>query len=415
MRITFVEFAPSGGLFQFSFQLGEALARRGHEVELLTGPDPELEAQVPGFVVASVLRTWHPGAAGVEPRLRRRVRRVARAVQYVDGWRCVVAHLRASPPDVVVWSNWRFWFDGQLIAWLARQPDRPRLAFVCHEPRPLSEQQRRGSLYRSGVLLKRSLERAFASVDAVFVLGEGARRELLELWPQVRRVAVIPHGDEAVFAREAVPPADASPPTVLFFGTWTRSKGLDVLLDAFAQVRNALPDARLVLAGTVGADIDFARIEQRASALGDVELRPGYVPLPAVPALMAQTRVVVLPYLRANQSGVAHLAQTFARPLVATAVGDIPAAVTDGVSGLLVPPGDPTALAVALARLLRNPHEAARMGLAGRKRVTAEASWAQVAERVDAALTALRGAEGVPEEAGGAAGGSGGEAVGDVD
>jgi hypothetical protein len=57
LRITLVEFNPSGGLFQFAVQLGEALADRGHDVELVTGPDPELASRRPNFRVVAQLPT----------------------------------------------------------------------------------------------------------------------------------------------------------------------------------------------------------------------------------------------------------------------------------------------------------------------------------------------------------------------
>ena len=60
------------------------------------------------------------------------------------------------------------------------------------------------------------------------------------------------------------------------------------------------------------------------------------------------------------------------RPVVASAVGPIPEIVVDGVTGLLVPPGDPAALAEAVIRLLRDPDLAAAYGRAGRARVERE-------------------------------------------
>ena len=55
--IVLVEMSPSGGLFQFAFELGSALAARGERVELWTGPRPELRSTQPAFVVRSVLPT----------------------------------------------------------------------------------------------------------------------------------------------------------------------------------------------------------------------------------------------------------------------------------------------------------------------------------------------------------------------
>jgi starch synthase len=67
--------------------------------------------------------------------------------------------------------------------------------------------------------------------------------------------------------------------------------------------------------------------------------------------------------------------------VVASAVGGIPEVVVDGETGLLVPPGEPEALARALERLLADPERGARMGQAGRRRVEERFSWERIAER----------------------------------
>jgi glycosyltransferase involved in cell wall biosynthesis len=93
---------------------------------------------------------------------------------------------------------------------------------------------------------------------------------------------------------------------------------------------------------------------------------------------------VATPYIRATQSGVAHLAFTFGRPVVATAVGDLPEVIQDDVTGLLVEPDDAEGLANAIVKLLRNPALAARLGAAGEKSV--DDGWATAADRVSDAL-----------------------------
>ena len=65
--------------------------------------------------------------------------------------------------------------------------------------------------------------------------------------------------------------------------------------------------------------------------------------------------VIVCPYTDASQSGVVLTAYAFGKPVVATRVGGLPEYVEDGVTGLLVPPRNPQALAEALVRLLRDP------------------------------------------------------------
>lgn len=382
-RVTLVEFSPSGGLFHFAVQLGAALAARGHQVELLTGPRPEVAPAVAGMRVRPVLPTWHPGAGRAQPVVWRKARRGWRALRYVAAWWMVDRHLARSRPDVVLFGEWRFPVDARFVQRLARRPRRPVVLDVAHAPLPLNEQRRTGDIFRSDPRLRRALGRAYGCVDAVLVLGERSRQDMLQAWPQAPRVEVIPHGDESVFRRGEVPPPDRCPPRVLFFGTLTTYKGLDLLLDAFALVRERLPAAELVVAGAPAADVDLPGLQRRAAAIGGVELRPGYVPMDGVAALFGAARVVAAPYRYANASGVAHLAQTFARPVVATDVGDLPDAVRHGETGLLVPPGDAGALAGALERLLRDPQLAARLGAAGSARLAAEAGWDRVAVRVE--------------------------------
>ena len=74
-------------------------------------------------------------------------------------------------------------------------------------------------------------------------------------------------------------------------------------------------------------------------------------------------------------------AMDHARPVVASRIGGIPDAVEHGVTGLLVPPGDPDALAWALLRVVGDPALAARMGQAGKERALTLFSWESIAER----------------------------------
>lgn len=383
LKITMVEFSPSGGLFQFALQLSEALADAGHTVELITGPEPEFQPRVAGVQLVPILPTWHPGSSGSS--LVRKARRVVRGLRHLESWRRVAVRLRRDRPDVVQWAELRFAVDGAIVAWLAGRRAAPVMVDLVHEPRPVSHRRRRGALHRRSPLLRAGLSAAYRRMDAILVLGERAAATMRESWPGTRRIEVIPHGDEGIFAAlsptPALPPG-ACPPRVLFLGTWTRYKGLDLLLEAFALLRRTLPEAELVIAGAAAADADAEGLLARVEAIGGVVARPGYVPAQEVAELMGSCRAVVAPYRAATQSGTVHLAQTFSRPVVATAVGDLPDVVRDGETGLLVPVDDAPALAAALERLLRDPDEATRMGDNAKRRLAAGHSWAQVAARV---------------------------------
>ncbi|KAA0110875.1 glycosyltransferase [Mycolicibacterium sp. P1-5] len=389
-RIVLVEFPPSGGLYQFALQLGEALARAGMGVELVTGPSPELGSRELNCRVRSILPTWHPAAGSDAPAWWRKARRGVRAGQHTAAWAVLLAYLMRARPDVVVWSAWRFPVDGWGVRVARRLLPKTVLTLVAHEPRPLVEQPGHQGMYKTSGTTAGALAPAYADLDTVFVLGQTAKDALVETWPISAPVHVIPHGDEGIFARDAVPGAESTGPVALSFGTITAYKGVDTLCQAWPSVRARVPDAELVIAGALSADVDEAALRAQVAVLPGVSLQTGYVPVADVADYFAKSRCVVLPYKRSSQSGVAHLAFTMGRPVVATRVGDIPAVVRDEVSGLLVAPEDPAALAEAIIRLLTDAELAASMGKAGAESLIDGASWDEVADQFLRALPPAR-------------------------
>lgn len=380
-RIALVEFPPSGGLYQFALQLGEALAQAGDQVELITGPSPELTSRDPGCRVRSILPTWHPKAGDTVPEWWRRCRRVLRAGQHIVAWVVLLAYLTWSKPDVIVWSAWRFSIDGLGVQLTRRCCPRAVLALIAHEALPLVEQPGSTEMYKSSTTMNRVLGGAYAQLDVAYALGESCKEALIHSWPVSAPVHIIPHGDQGIYATADVPPADATGPIALSFGTITKHKGLDTLCDAWPKIRSQVPMAELVIAGPQAANVDGHALRERVAGLDGVHLNVGYVPVEDVPSYFANARCVVLPYKRGSQSGVAHLAHTLRRPVVATRVGDIPSVVQHEISGLVVEPDDPDGLATAIVRMLTDAAAARRMGDAGAEALAVRSSWVQVADQ----------------------------------
>nr|ABP43980.1 glycosyl transferase, group 1 [Mycolicibacterium gilvum PYR-GCK] len=381
-----VELSPSGGLFQFAFELGSALAACGQQVELWTGPRPELESSQPGFTVRPVLPTWHPGDTGVHSRAFRLARRGIRAVQLIFAWMVLSVRLLVARPRAVLWSQWRFTFEPMFVVALSALLRSATLGLIAHEPVPRSD-AKDTSTAKGGEMLTRTFRAAWQRLDVVFVLGPRTRDLAVSYWQPRCPVHVIPHGAEpGVRGGTAVRPVADTGPVVLFFGVWAKYKGIEVLLEAFDRVRAEMPESQLVLAGDVGADVDLASVLDRAGRIGNVDARPGYVAIEDVPALFDAARVVAVPYIRATQSGVAHLAFTFGRPVVASNIGDLPEVIQDGVTGLLVDPEDVGGLTAAILTLLRDVSFAARLGAAGERSVSD--AWSVAAARVRDALAA---------------------------
>lgn len=133
----------------------------------------------------------------------------------------------------------------------------------------------------------------------------------------------------------------------------SRWKGLHVLLDALPRLRELLPEARLTI---VGDGDGIEPLQKRAAELGvaDLVAWAGPVDHATLPAYYRRAGVTVLPSLTEAESFGMVLAEAMACgcPVVGSSVGGIPYVVRDGVDGRLVPPGDPVALAEAMAAVL---------------------------------------------------------------
>jgi len=388
MRLAVVVSAGHGGLLHYAAQLADALAVRGHEVELISARDNELLGHTKGARVRPVLAAPTRRRSEAPTGLRYVVRRGRVALRLAGTSLRTLWELRRGHYDVaLIVDDPDTSLSAGAVVLFTLDPGGPALAVVCHEPRP---RNRWGTdeLYASSPLLLALLRRAYSRIDLVFVHGERSRTEFVDAWGPRIPVVVIPHGDERILGPE--PPPPAAEERVLFFGDWRRAKGIHELLKAFDLLSARRPAARLTIAGTPTPD---GRPEQvRAWAAGrhsHVEVIDRYIGLEEVADVFARARVVAAPYLAGSQSGVVHLAMTMARAVVASDVGDLGEAVVDGQTGRLVPPGDVDALAAALEDILADSALAGRLGAEGHRRVLAEFGWERVAERVEAALEAL--------------------------
>jgi alpha-maltose-1-phosphate synthase len=231
---------------------------------------------------------------------------------------------------------------------------------------------------------------AVESAAAVIAVSRGMRDDLLAAYPAVpgERVRVIYNGiDTAEYAPD--PATDVledygvnpTAPTVLFVGRVTRQKGLPVLLRAAADID---PAVQLVICAgqadtpEIEAEVgDLAR-KLRASRARVVWLS-GMLAKREVIQLLSHATVFACPSLY-EPLGIVNLeAMACGTAVVASRVGGIPEVVTDGETGLLVPPADAPALARAINTLATDGRRAAEMGRLGRKRAAADFDWDSIA------------------------------------
>jgi len=186
-------------------------------------------------------------------------------------------------------------------------------------------------------------------------------------------------------------PADA--PLACVVGRLTPWKGHQVLLRAWAQVIERLPEARLLVVGEVAFwDASYEQeLRDLATALrvSDHVLWLGF--RDDVADLLRLSDLLVLPSVDEPFGRVIIEAMAAQRPVVATASGGVPEIVADGETGLLVPPQEHEPLAEAVATVLQDGSLAARLGAAGRRRATERFDVRRVAAQVGALYADLLG------------------------
>jgi glycosyltransferase involved in cell wall biosynthesis len=169
-------------------------------------------------------------------------------------------------------------------------------------------------------------------------------------------------------------------PIVLHSGRLLAMKGIYVLASAAGHVLKDFPDARFVFAGS-GTPHALKEEIARLALPQDRFIFLGKVEHSLMPRLYAAADVCVIPSLTESCPMSLLEAMASVRPVVASAVGDIPSILKDGVSGLLVPPGDVKSLASSITRLLRDRVLADRISERGRKVVKENHSTREMAAR----------------------------------
>ncbi len=234
---------------------------------------------------------------------------------------------------------------------LARAPDTALRVVICHNVEP----HERVPLTRrlSGSVLRRS--------DLLVVHASHQRDELARLG--VRRETIV----EAFHPRFSAPDLCALPSdsavaaerarqgdpdcSLLAFGAIRPYKGIDLALRALARVPREIR-IRLVVAGVFwdGGE-ELRRLVHELRLQDRVELRDGFVSNEDAALLFSAADASLLPYRSATQSGVVQLSFAYGVPVIATAVGGLTEAVSDGEDGILCPGGDLDALSAAIARM----------------------------------------------------------------
>jgi len=223
--------------------------------------------------------------------------------------------------------------------------------------------------------------------------GDLARRGMA-LGAPPERIQVIPYGADRETFRPAGPAERErvraelglaeGESFLLAVGRLVRKKGFDVLIRALPQVVREAGPLRLALLGQGDLREELLGLAQQLGVREHLWM-PGSIERDRLPALFRSCDLLVVPSMhdeRGNVDGLPNVVlegMSSGVALVASDVAGIPQVVSDGETGLLVPEQDPTALASAIVRLLREPATRARLGRQARRRVEEELNWPAVA------------------------------------
>lgn len=247
-----------------------------------------------------------------------------------------------------------------------------RVVYEAHAVEALLYRER-AAIYGSGEptregkarRLQRRERRVWRRAAGFVATTAGIRDSFAAEYGERPRTRVIPNGGDVPACRSFPGLAPAAPERVLYAGQLYPWKGVDVLVEALAR----LPGVQLVVLGGLVGEPDFERIRALVAERGlseRVELR-GTVPQAQVAHELARASAVAAPFLRTRMTErhtspiKAFEAMAAGRPIVAS---DLPSSrefLRDGENALLVPPGDPEALAGALRRLLQDRELAERL------------------------------------------------------
>ncbi|HEX6349961.1 MAG TPA: glycosyltransferase family 4 protein [Candidatus Dormibacteraeota bacterium] len=382
----------SGGQGVYVRHLSRALARLGHQVEVLSGqPYPELDPGV-GLTRLESLDLYRPE----EPfRRGRGLRDLVDVLEF--GTMCVGGFPEPLTFSLRAWRHlgecrreFDVVHDNQSLGYGLLGIQRLGLPVVAtiHHPIAVDRRlelaaapswQRRVALRRWYAFV-RMQRRVARRLPRLLTVSDAARDEIeREMGVPAARIAVVPNGVDAATFRPRPDRPKVEGRVLATASADVPLKGLVPLLEAVARVRDRRRVELVVVGkprrnGAVAAAIDRLGLMQSVrfvNGIGESDLVDLY----------AQSELAVVPSLYEGFSLPAVEAMACAVPVVATTAGALPEVVgPDGGAGFLVPPGDAPALAAAIDRALGDTALRRRLGDQGRARVLQRFTWERAAE-----------------------------------
>ncbi len=321
-----------GGMSTFNERLAKAFMDAGHKVTIYT-----FSLQYPSFLF--------PGSSQYSTEAAPENLDIKVLINSVNplNWISVGNRLKKEMADLVIVRYW-LPFMGPCFGTILRiAKTNQHSKVVCIADNVIPHEKRFGDVAFTKYFIK--------PVDAFVTMSEKVLQDLLQ-FNNKKPALFIPHplydnfGDKIPkeAARENLN-IDKSEKIILFFGFIRKYKGLDILFEAMALLRNKIPGLKLLVAGEFYDDQKLYQDQVDALGIRDMLiLRTNFIPDSEIKNFLCAADLVVQPYRNATQSGVTPLAYHFEVPMIVTNVGGLAAMVPHDVAGLVA---EPTAKSIA--------------------------------------------------------------------
>jgi len=334
-------FPYRGGLATYNERLAHEYAKQGHEVEIIT-----FTLQYPAFLF--------PGKSQYSAEFAPEDLKITRMINSMNplNWIKVGRNIKEKSPDMVIFCYW--------MAFIA--PCFGTIARYAHSPKTKMVAMIHNMIPHEPTILDKLFPKYFVkAMDGFVAMAESVVADINHFDTENKPKVVSPHpiydhyGD-ALTKKEAAIKLGLYEQNnyVLFFGFIRNYKGLDLLLEAFADKRLRKFPVKLIVAGEFYENP--APYMQQIIRLGlddMVELRTKFIPDNEVRNYFSIADLVAQPYRSATQSGVSQIAYHFEKPMLVTNVGGLAEIIPDGKVGY-VTEVDPKQIADSLVDFFAN-------------------------------------------------------------
>ena len=316
-----------GGLATFNERLAKQFMEEGHKVEVWT-----FTLQYPSFLF--------PGKTQFSSEQAPKGLLIRRELNSCNpfNWLRVGRAIRKAAPDLLVCCYWMSFFAPAygLVSRMARKNGKTKCIALVHNMIP----------HEPSILDKLFAPYFVKSQDGFVALSESVVGDINRLDKAGKPKTFSPHPiydhygermkkDQACEALGL--PVDKD--YMLFFGLVRAYKGLDLLLEAFGEVKDTLPNLQLIIAGEFYEDEATYRAQIKQLGLEErVIVRNEFVPDGDLRKYFGASDLIVQPYKTATQSGVTQVAFHFEKPMLVTNVGGLGEIVHDGKMGYACAP-----------------------------------------------------------------------------